>query len=133
MSAYIYADTAIGGVNRRNNVINVETFSPNGDPDVFATVCRFTSDLVEYTRTNLNEHGKPSVSAYPGPAFATFIPLDFDDEDDPGRALEDLRATLLHLEGVHEIPRDAVRLFFSGHKGFSAEIPLSLFGPVGPS
>ena len=130
-----YADSAVGGVNKRNNVIDINTFEPKGARDVFVTFLRFPEDLKVYAAANPSPTtGKPpSVSKYPGPAYATFVPLDFDDEEDPAHALEDARRLLTHLEDYHEIDANAVRIYFSGCKGFSMEIPSTLFGGFEPS
>jgi hypothetical protein len=129
-----YVDTAVGGIDHRNRVMRHDDFRP--DPatvDCFCTYCRFGDDFPVYVANNLNARtSKPSVARYPGPALATFWPGDLDDEDDPARALAELGDLVRRLDAL-DAPLAAVRLAFSGCKGFSVELPAELFGGFPPS
>ncbi len=127
-----YIDTAKGGANRRNNVMRIADFHPDGGTDVYRTYLRFTEELKTYTTTNLNGRGKPSVAKYPGPGLADFVPLDFDSEENLALALEDVRRFVEHLDTL-EVDRRSVRFYFSGMKGFAGEMPANLFGGFQPS
>ncbi len=125
---FLYVDTAVGGVHNRNDVRRKDEFRPNGQPDVFATYRRFTADFEEYTRNNTQRTGEPSVSGYDGPSLADFYPLDFDNKSDLQAALNGLRRALLILRDRWRVPLEALRIYFSGYKGFSVEIPGRCFG-----
>ena len=132
---YAYVDTAIGGAHNRNRVMRHSDFDPLvGTAGVFTTYLRFTKDLLDYTQGNLSPTtGKPSVAGYPGPALAEYLPLDFDDKKDPGKALTEAA----HFVGLWEkewgIPPETLRVFWSGMKGVSIEVPAELFGGFEPS
>jgi hypothetical protein len=138
--AYDYVDTAFGGANNRNNVMSLSALdaklrSINDTPDCFKTVLRFTEELKDYAATNPSpKTGKPpSVSRFPGPAFASFVPEDLDCKDNPTTALRDARILLQRLEADYDVPAEALWIFFSGLKGFAIELPAALFGGFDPS
>jgi len=134
LAGYVVVDTAVGGVNRRNHPLPLEQFHPNGTPDCFRTWLRFTEGLATYTATHLSQDtGKPSVGGYPGPGLATFVPLDFDCREEPARALADARTFVRHFVATWGVDPRAVRVFFSGNKGISVEIPATLFGGFDPA
>ncbi len=129
-----YVDSAIGRADKRNRVIPLETFkAPLGAKDCYTTYLRFPEDFITYWQTNRNTNGKPSVSGYPGLALAIFIPFDFDSEEDPSKALMDTRRVVQHWMARYGVPAKAIRVYFSGCKGFSVELPASLFGGFEPS
>ncbi len=132
---YVYVDTAMGGVHNRNTVMKLSDFNPvAGVPDCFTTYLRFTEDLLDYTHSNLSATtGKPSVAGYPGPALAEFLPFDFDDKKDPGRALAEAAHFVKFWEKKYGFPPEALRIFWSGMKGVSIEVPADLFGGFEPS
>lgn len=132
---YVYVDTATGGAHNRNRVMKYSDFNPPvGTPDVFTTYLRFTEDLLDYTEGNLNPTtGKPSVGGYPGLALAEYLPLDFDDKKDPGRALAEAAHFVRVWEKEWGLPPEALRIFWSGMKGISVEVPAELFGGFEPS
>ncbi len=132
---YVYVDTATGGAFNRNNVMRLSDFSPpEGTPDCFTTYLRFTEELLNYTEQNLSPTtGNPSVAGYPGPALAEFLPLDFDDKKDPGKALAEAAHFVKAWEKDWNLPPEALRVFWSGMKGVSVEVPAELFGGFEPS
>jgi hypothetical protein len=129
-------DTAINGAWNRNRVMALADFHPPSHvPDVFATYFRFTSELADYAETNplVAPHKRPSVKGYRGQAFAPFLPVDCDDADHPHRAQTDAMRIVRTLQARHDVPPAAIRIYFSGGKGFSLEIPGALFGGFAPA
>src|SRR5215212_1643893 len=126
-STFTYVDTAIGGWSTRNNVMRLSEFDPRGRRDSGTTYMRFTSDLKRYVEE------KGTVAGYPGPAWASYLPFDFDDEDDPALALKDTCELALRLEARHDVPPRALRYCFSGGKGFAVELSAELFCGFEPS
>jgi hypothetical protein len=124
--------TAFGGVNRRNHVVHLNQLEVPHLADCFTTHHRMTSALVDWVATHTNDKGSPTVAGFDGPSWAPALHLDFDAETDPALALTWVRQVLLRLqaEGVN---LRAVRVYFSGHKGFHSELPASLFGGFTPS
>ena len=83
MISYPYVDTAIGGPHNRNRVMPLDDFHPPvGATDCFRTFLQFSEDLILHMCEHPNRWGQPSVAGYPGPALATTLPFDFDDEDE---------------------------------------------------
>jgi hypothetical protein len=132
---YLYVDTASYGVYNRNQVMKLSDYSPPAHAyDCFTTYLRFTEDLVYYVRENISPTtGKPSVSGYPGPALAEFLPFDFDDAQNPARAVAEAAHFVRVWEKDYGFPPEALRIYFSGMKGISIEIPSELFEGFEPS
>jgi hypothetical protein len=126
LADYIYVDTAVGGVSHRNHVRRVGELAPNGVAGVYASYQRATAELPEWVRTHRNKEGNPTVAGFTGATWTPYLPLDYDDEADPGRALEALRQAVQRFD-AWGVPRDAVEYFFSGRKGFSVQMPEALF------
>ncbi|MDW7709145.1 MAG: primase C-terminal domain-containing protein [Deferrisomatales bacterium] len=76
--------------------------------------------------------GRPSVAGYGGPVYAPVWPLDID-APDLEVALEAARAVEAHLEGAWGLPPEAMRLYFSGKKGFHVTVDTRLFRAPTPS
>ncbi len=127
---FVYVDTATDGFYNRNRVMKLNEYSPpRGASDCFTTYLRFTEDLLDYTRDNISPTtGKPSVAKYPGPAWATFLPFDFDDDKDPKRAIAEAAGCVRTWEDRWSLPPEALRIYWSGMKGISIEVPAELFG-----
>jgi hypothetical protein len=132
LAEYVFVDTAVGGVNHRNHVQRVDEFRINGTPDCYASYQRATDDLVTWVATHRNKNGNPTVAGFDKPTWAPFWPGDLDNEADPGVALGWARRIIQRLD-QWGVPRGAARFYFSGAKGFSVEIPSSLFGGFEPS
>lgn len=129
---FVYADTAFGDVNRRNHIRRVDTLRARGRTDCYASYGRATDALVAWVNTHKNRNGNPTVAGFDGPTWTPFLPLDFDHEHDPAVALGWVRRTLGWLDG-EGVDLGAVRVYFSGGKGFHVEIPHALFGGFAPS
>ena len=130
-AAYCYVDTAFGGVDHRNNVRRIDQVRLNGQADCYASYQRATDTLLTWVRTHTNDKGKRTVAGFDGKTWTPFLPLDFDHEADPAVALGWLRRVLLKLD-AWGVNLRAVRVYFSGGKGFHAEIPGTLFGGFEP-
>ena len=131
-AAYCYVDTAFGGPDRRNNVRSIDQVRLNGQADCYASYQRATDALVTWVNAHTNGSGNPTVASFDGPTWAPFLPLDFDHQEDPAVALGWLRRVLLKLE-AWDVNLRAARVYFSGGKGFHAELPHTLFGGFAPS
>jgi hypothetical protein len=123
-----YVDTAVGGAKQRNKVKRFDEFCPPlGAVDAYATWMRYDAALLEH----VTESG--SVSSYRGPCWAPRAPLDFDSKADPAVTLEESRRVVCWLRDRFEVDPKAIRIHFSGHKGFHLEVPAALFGGFAPS
>src|SRR5215218_5439768 len=133
LDAFQYVDTAFGGPHRRGKVRKLADFQPRrGAVDCFRSVCRFTAELAQHADQQRTATGRRSVAGYAGPALADFLPFDFDAGDDPTRAMADASCLIERLNG-YGVPRDAIRIYFSGSKGIHLEVPAELFGGFTPS
>jgi hypothetical protein len=133
---FVYVDTAINGVFNRNHVMRLDAFSPPAPAtDVFITYFHYTRELLEYANHNplVPPTKRPSVKGFRGVAFASFFPVDFDCADDLARARHDAISAVRRLEARYDVPPEGIRIAFSGHKGFSLEIPGTLFGSFTPA
>lgn len=130
---FAYVDVALGGVNRRNNVVRLNEYEPNGRADCYRTFLRFPLEYKEHAENKLRETGKPSVAGYKGLALADYLPFDFDCAEDSGRALQDARVLVHRLEEDYGVLPEALRCYFSGSKGFAIEVPAELFGGFEPN
>ena len=128
---YRYVDSAVGGTDHRNRVRDVPAVDPMGRTDVFVTYQRATIGLQYYVELHRNRDGKPSVEKYPGRLWTSLFPIDVD-QDDLAVSLEVARMIARRLEAL-DVPLKAVRFYFSGSKGFSIELPSTLFGGFEPS
>jgi hypothetical protein len=133
LEAFRFVEYAINGGNRRNHVCTLEELAiPVGTVDAFTTYLRYPADLKTYLETNRNEKGEPSVSGYAGPAYAPRFVADFDSADVLALAQRDAAAFVARLGERFGVPPGALHIAFSGSKGFSIELPGSLFGGFDP-
>jgi hypothetical protein len=80
------------------------------------------------TWTTFSEPYQSNVHPEPH-RYANYFPLDFDCEEDPEKALADMRTLCLtHLPEACDVDPRAIRFYASGAKGFHAEIPVQFFG-----
>ena len=138
---FSFVEYAIGGSQRRNHVA-LSTDVPRliagdhdfGTPaDCYTTYLRFREDLKGWVETHKNDRGFPTVTGYDGTALAEFLPFDFDAEEEPELALADARSLVQRLHDDHGVSLLGIRVAFSGSKGFSVEVPGSLFGGFPPA
>jgi hypothetical protein len=132
-SAFRYGDTAIGGVNHRNHPTALDAFHPPaGAVDVYTTAVRYDDGLLEHWRAHRNAAGHRTVAGYRGACTASGFFSDFDSAGDLSRALDDVRRFVRFLIYEEDVPAEAIRIVFSGRKGFHVEVPDSLFGGFEP-
>jgi hypothetical protein len=132
VSEFVYVDTAFGGVNKRNNVKRLDAVRLNGVADCYASHNRATAALLKWRNEHKNENGNPTVAGFNGPTWADNLHLDYDNEADPGQALIWMRQGLDWFE-THDVDLRALRIYFSGYKGFGVEVPHTVFGGFEPS
>lgn len=132
---YVYVDTATGGPHNRNHVMKLSEYRPaKSSTDCFTTYLRFTEDLLDYAQENPSpQTGKPSVARFPGPALATFVPFDFDHPKDYSIAMAEAAGFVRMWESRWNLPLEALRIYWSGMKGISIEVPAELFEGFEPS
>lgn len=133
LAEFVYVDTALGALNRRNHVRRIEDLDlKEGGAERYISHRRATSALLDWTRTHTNANGQPTIEGFDGAVWDPSLPFDFDDRHDPAHALDWMRQFLDRLER-EDVPLDALRIYFSGAKGFHLEIPHTLFGGFEPS
>ncbi len=97
-------------------------------PDCYKSWCRYNDDIRKYQKA----HDR-SLQGYDGLCYSDFLPIDIDNKEKPERSLYRCRDLLKFLEQKYDIPIKAIRIYFSGSKGFHIEIPTILFGRIEPS
>ena len=118
-----WVEYAYGGAANRGNICEVGSLPPtNGKQDCYRTIFRYDSKLKEY-----HEQSNHSVRGYKGVVYADCFPLDIDEPEDQGKALEETRTILNTLLSQYELDLDTLWLFFSGSKGFHVMIPAVYF------
>ena len=132
ISQYVYVDSAFGGANHRNKIKKFADIKLNGLADCYVSHNRATDALVTWVESHTNKNGNPTVEGFDGPTWADNLHLDLDHQSDPGVARGWLRQVLDKLEAAG-VDLGAIRVFFSGSKGFHVEIPEVLFGGFTPS
>lgn len=85
--------------------------------ECYSTYFLYTEDLMDYMKNNIVE-GRPSVSGYGGALYANFFPIDIDCSDELGFAKESALMALNIMRSELGIDGEAVRIYFSGRKGF---------------
>lgn len=110
---YKYIEVALGGVNKRNNVVELGRLkNPTGQTDCYRTVFRYP----EAFKQHVDNMG--TVKGYKGPQAADFFPIDIDDAEDLHKAHETAKKIITHLAENYELDLSALRCYFSGAKGF---------------
>ena len=132
-ATYAYVDTALGALSRRNHVVRVgDVDYKNVGAERYISHRRGPVALYEWWQSHFNANGNRTVEGYDGPVWDASLPFDFDDKLDPARALVWVRRFLDRMQ-AWDVPLDALRVYFSGAKGFHLEIPHTLFGGFEPS
>ncbi len=117
-----WMDVALGGVEKRNNLIPVTSLKLPRDPvDCYRTVFRYSDAMKEH----FDE--KKTVAGYRGPVYADWMPIDIDSED-LEEAHETSKQAVEQLARHYEVMPEQLGLFFSGAKGFHLLLPAALFG-----
>ncbi len=128
-----WVDVAINGASNRNNLADITKL---GDPaakplfDTYMTYFRYDDSMSEYFENNWvrSKRGRMhrSVMGYSGPAYADFIPIDIDSNDLGHAIYQTVRA--LEILKNHNVDVNAIKLYFSGSKGFHIMLPSELSG-----
>ena len=112
-----YIEVALGGVNKRNNIVKITEFkNPTGQTDCYRTVFRYPEVF------NQHHAHMGTVAGYKGPHAADFFPIDID-AGDLGQAHETARRVIERLDTDYVLDIGVLRCFFSGAKGFHILIP----------
>ena len=131
-----YVDVAIGGPERRGNVMDyaeavalIKKGEANTDPPkppCYISLHRFDESFKAHVDKT------KSVSGYSGPSYTPWLVFDF---DDPELALAHTRAQQFIGEIIngYEAPKDEIVVYFSGRKGYHAYLPAQFFGDWRPS
>lgn len=130
---YYIIDVAFGGVTNRNNLIShrnlsgrLEKWQLDGGTkreliDCYRSYWRYPDAMLEHFDK------RRSVSGYAGSVYADYLPIDIDSQE-LIQSLQSARSLLYHLEQEYEVDLKAIKVYFSGSKGFHIELPSHLFG-----
>jgi len=123
---FSYVDFAIGGVEKRNNIVEFHKTKEANGSVAYRTWHRFGVDY----KSHVEKTG--SVTNYDGPSFSDYLPFDFDNSDlsvAHQMALEFVE----YLKTMFDVAPESLLYFFSGNKGFHIYIPIELFGEIEPA
>lgn len=121
MTGYIYAEYAIGGIAKRNNIENIKDFKlGNSKTDCYRSIFLFDKDIKNFVETS------GSVSKYEGPHVADEVVFDFDGQD-LNQVKKEVTEFCNHLYTNYKINIGLVNIYFSGNKGFHIQIPIECF------
>jgi len=121
---YKYIDTAIGGVQNRNNPVDIGELRSllNGNVfDCYRTYFQYPVEFINHVNTT------GSVRDYSGQCYSKYIPIDIDSTN-LVEALDSSKKLLLNLKKQYEFNLNLLPVFFSGAKGFHIMLPTNLFG-----
>lgn len=126
---YKYVSFTSYGVIKKRMVVDTALINaPYKLPDCFKSWCRFSDNIIKYQK----EH-KKSLKGYNGLCYSDFLPIDIDNADKPEKSHKSCHDLLRFLEQKYDVPIKAIRIYFSGSKGFHLEIPTILFGKIEPA
>jgi len=120
-----YVDYAIGGVEKRNNIVEFCKTKDANRSVAYRTWHRFGVDYKSHVKNT------GSVTNYEGASFSDYLPFDFDNSDleiSKQMALEFVE----YLKTMFDVTPESLLYFFSGNKGFHIYIPIELFGEIKP-
>ncbi|MFQ5964022.1 MAG: primase C-terminal domain-containing protein [Candidatus Scalinduaceae bacterium] len=119
----------------RNNVVHIyevpELMKRYKYFECYSTFFLYSHDILKYMRENI-VGGHPSISGYEGKIGATYFPMDIDSPD-LNLALEVTKKMVSFLTEKWGIQKEALLVYFSGHKGFHIMLDIRVFGRVRPS
>ncbi|GAB6064633.1 primase C-terminal domain-containing protein [Deferrisoma palaeochoriense] len=119
----------------RNRVVRVDEVPAwarrHGGWGCYASLFLFDRGLPAYLEAG-RRRGRPTVAGYDGPVWAAYWTLDLD-APDLEAALDAARRAVDRLLGPWGIGPEAVRVYFSGQKGFHVQTDLRAFGFWAPS
>jgi len=124
---FIYRDTAIGGVEKRNNILTQEQVIEKLKScrmECYYTWFLFPEELKRHVAE------KKSVSGYTGEVEAPYLPFDIDaQEHNLNKALQEARKLVTELMFEWGVEFEWMMYYFSGKKGFHILIPAGIFQP----
>ncbi|ODS33393.1 MAG: hypothetical protein SCARUB_01502 [Candidatus Scalindua rubra] len=119
----------------RNNVVPIgevpEFMQKYKHFECYSTFFIYSQDILRYIEENI-VNGHPSVSGYDGKIDATYFPIDIDSPH-LDLAFEVTNKMLNFLTEKRSIQKEAVLVYFSGHKGFHVMLDMRIFGKIRPS
>jgi hypothetical protein len=125
---YIYSDSAIGALSRRNNPkvfldLYGQSLREELPEESYLGLFLFTDDLVKHVA----EH--KSVKRFSSTHWAHFLAIDIDREnlDEAKQITSNITE---YLQSEYQIDPDLLHIFFSGNKGFHVLIPARYFEPL---
>ena len=124
---HCWIDTAFGGAHNRNRVMMVsdmEKSSPDTIADCYATIYRYTAELLDHVKKN------GSVAGYRGACYIDWLFLDIDGT--PQAAIRNASANLRMLADDYGCDLKFIDCYISGN-GVHILIPGSMFGGFKPS
>jgi hypothetical protein len=112
----------------RGGVVDANTYKPklNGRDEAYVGLFRYDESYRKHYETH------KSVGGFRGRCTAPFVLFDFDSEDDREGARQSAIRCVKKIE-AYGLPRDQVRIFFTGNKGYHITIPARAFGGFEPS
>lgn len=120
---FCWVDYAPNGAKSRNKIVDYKKIEiPSEATDVFTSVCRFQDDFRDQASNSQTVKGCDNFLAY-----SDYLYLDVDD----AKLENALGATRLHIRRFVDdfaVPLDAMKVYFSGKKGFHLLIPAELIG-----
>lgn len=122
MNEYVYADYAIGGPHKRNNILDIRTAKVT-DYEVYRSLFIYDVTLRDWvTKTG-------SVKGFVGKHLADAFVFDFDHKEDLSAAQLETYRFVEYLTELG-VPSDYITVFFSGSKGFHVSIPIGVAGSI---
>jgi KaiC/GvpD/RAD55 family RecA-like ATPase len=127
----MYVEVITGDIHKRDINAEIKHFS-----DVQYESCdteRYTS-LFQYDE-GIKNHFElvGSVKGYSGVLYMDRLWIDLDNKQDPSLAKEETNKLINKLVLQFEVPKNAISIFFSGHKGYHLALHENLFGGFEPS
>ena len=126
-----YVEVARDGVKNRGRVEKLDDFELS-ESECYTSVYRFRRSFKEYAEDPDTGRGVNSVKGYKGKVLPDKVHFDID-RDYLEVALQDTRALVSKIVYIYRADPAAIRIFFSGSKGFHIEIPAECFGGFEPS
>ena len=122
LSIYQYTESASGEFTNRK-CRHVNSIPRHSHVPEYAQYMRYPKDFQE------SYHQNNTAKFYSGKKYSPVFPLDIDSNDGNLEKLKaDLVAGLINFTLHFEIETSALRIYFSGEKGFHVEVPSILFG-----
>jgi replicative DNA helicase len=117
MSNFTFAEYAVNGITKRNDIRDITKFNLDGiDNECYRSIFLFDENIKTYVdKTH-------SVTRYAGLHISDGLSFDFDGSDLTAVRLATIKFCL-NLKYNFDLPLDFLRISFSGNKGFHVTIP----------